>query len=281
MNNRLQIRTPEGIDFSFALAGPVARCLAWVVDLLVTVLLWMVVIRLLQPAMMLVPDIGNAIMILALFVIYIGYGLVFEWMWRGQTLGKRLVGLRVVDADGLRLQFHQVLLRNLLRMVDALPFFYFVGGVACLLSRRSQRLGDFAANTVVVYNTKPLEPNLDQLLSGKFNSLRQHPHLEARLRQRISAEEARLALQALLRRDELEPIARVTLFSELADHFKSVVTFPPETVETMPDEQYIRDVVDILFRPRGAEAKVKKEPLPADTALLAPVKQKRRSPASR
>ena len=257
MNNRLQIRTPEGIDFSFALAGPVARCLAWVVDLLVTFVVWIVIIRLLQPVMMFAPDIANALMILAIFIVYIGYGLVFEWMWRGQTLGKRFVGLRVVDADGLRLQFHQVLLRNLMRMVDALPFFYFVGGLACLLSRRAQRLGDLAANTVVVYNTKPLEPNLDQLLSGKFNSLRQHPHLEARLRQRISAEEARLALRALVRRDELEPIARVILFSELAEHFKSIVTFPPETVEAMPDEQYIRDVVDILFRRRDTDAKVK------------------------
>ncbi|HEY3898651.1 MAG TPA: RDD family protein [Chthoniobacter sp.] len=259
MNSRLQIRTPEGIDFSFALAGPVARCLAWVMDLFVTILLWLLIVRLAQPAMILFADIATALMILALFVVYIGYGLVLEWMWRGQTLGKRLVGLRVVDADGLRLQFHQVLLRNLMRMVDALPFFYFVGGLACLLSRRAQRLGDLAANTVVVYNTKLLEPNLDQLLSGKFNSLRQHPHLEARLRQRISPDEARLALRALVRRDELEPIARVTLFSELAEHFKSIVTFPPETVEAMPDEQYIRDVVDILFRRRDAEAKAKAE----------------------
>src|SRR6202012_1055647 len=106
--------------------------------------------------------------------------------------------------------------------------------------RKSQRLGDLAGSTVVVYNPKPIEPDLDQLLSGKFNSLRQHPHLEARLRQRVSADEARLALRALVRRDELEPLAQVTLFSELADHFKSLVPFPPETIEAMPDEQYVR-----------------------------------------
>jgi hypothetical protein len=108
---------------------------------------------------------------------------------------------------------------------------------------------------VVVYNAKPLEPDLEQLMAGKFNSLRQHPHLEARLRQRVSPDEARLALQALVRRDELEPAARVTLFAELAEHFKSVVTFPVETVEAMPDEQYLRNVVDILFRSRGAESR--------------------------
>ena len=136
-----------------------------------------------------------------------------------------------------------------------LPGLYLVGGIACLLSRRAQRLGDLAASTVVVYNLKPAEPDLDQLLAGKFNSLRQHPHLEARLRQRVSPDEARLALQALVRRDELDPAARVTLFSELAEHFKSLVAFPPETIEAMPDEQYIRNVVDILFRSRGAEPK--------------------------
>ena len=256
MSTRLEIRTPEGIAFSFALAGPVARCLAWIVDLVVIFIIWMGIMRAGQAALLIFPDVANAVMMLALFAVSIGYGLVLEWLWRGQTLGKRLVRLRVMDADGLRLQFHQVLLRNLLRFVDMLPLgFYFVGGVACLVSRSAQRLGDIAANTVVVYNRKPTEPDLDQLLAGKFNSLRQHPHLEARLRQRVSPEEARLALRALVRRDELEPIARVSLFSELADHLKSLVAFPPETIEAMPDEQYIRNVVDILFRTRDAEAR--------------------------
>jgi uncharacterized RDD family membrane protein YckC len=255
VSSRLQIRTPEGIGFSFALAGPVSRCVAWIVDLVIIVALWMLAVRLASPLFIIFPDIAQALMTIALFVISIGYALLLEWLWRGQTFGKRLVRLRVMDADGLRLQFHQVLLRNLLRAVDALPLCYFVGGVACLVSRRAQRLGDIAANTVVVYNTKPLEPDLDQLLSGKFNSLRQHPHLEARLRQRVSPEEARLALRALVRRDELEPLARVALFAELADHFRSLVTFPPEAVEAVPDEQYVRDVVDVLFRTREADSK--------------------------
>ena len=187
-----------------------------------------------------------------------------EWAWRGQTIGKRLLRLRVMDAQGLRLQFHQVLLRNLLRFVDMLPALYLVGGLACLFSRRAQRLGDLAANTVVVHSAKYTEPDLDQLLAGKFNSLRQYPHLEARLRQRVSPAEARLALQALVRRDELDPAARVELFAELAEHFKSIVTFPPEAVEAMPDEQYIRNVVDILFRTRTVEAK----PAPREMAAL-------------
>jgi hypothetical protein len=84
----------------------------------------------------------------------------------------------------------------------------------------------------------------------------------------VSPDEARLALQALIRRDDLDPEARVVLFSELAEYYKSLVAFPPETVEAMPDEQYIRNVVDILFRTRGAEAKPKelKEPQAAGVA---------------
>jgi hypothetical protein len=155
----------------------------------------------------------------------------------------------------LRLQFHQILLRNLLRFVDSQPALYLVGGLASFFSPRAQRLGDLAASTIVVYHPKINEPDLDQLLAGKFNSLRQHPHLEARLRQRVSPDEARLALQALVRRDELDPAARVALFADLAEHFKGLVAFPAESIEAMPDEQYIRNVVDILFRTRAGEAK--------------------------
>lgn len=255
MNTELKIQTPEGIAFSFQLAGPVVRCLAWIVDFLAVIAISQGLSVLGRLAGFISEDFGAAVATIGYFVISIGYGVVMEWAWRGQTVGKRLLHLRVMDAQGLRLHFHQVLLRNLLRFVDMLPAFYLVGGLACLLSRRAQRLGDFAANTIVVHHVKYLEPDLDQLLAGKFNSLRQHPHLEARLRQRVSAAEARLALQALVRRDELDPTARVVLFEELASHFKSIVTFPPETVEAMPDEQYVRNIVDILFRTRGAESK--------------------------
>src|SRR5205823_2408687 len=198
-------------------------------------------------------DFARAIIVLAYFVIQVGYGIVTEWFWRGQTLGKRLLRLRVMDAQGLRLQFSQIVIRNLLRFVDMLPAFYLVGGIACLASRRAQRLGDFAANTIVIRNPKIQEPDLDQLLAGKFNSLRDYPHLAARLNQRVSAGEARVGVQALIRRDELTAQARVELFGEIAAHLRSLVEFPPETTEGITDEQYVRNVVDILFRPQRPE----------------------------
>jgi uncharacterized RDD family membrane protein YckC len=248
--NTLLIRTPEGIVFSQLLAGPMSRFLAWLIDLVVV----MVLASLLSIALALLHFISfglaEAATLLVQFVLMIGYGIHCEWFRRGQTVGKRIMRLRVVDAQGLRLKFSQVVIRNLLRFVDMLPLFYLVGGIACVVSRRAQRLGDLAANTVVVRIPKVAEPNLDQLTAGRFNSLRHYPHLEARLRQRVSAQEAALALQALVRRDLLDPPARVELFSQIAEHFRAKVPFPPEAAEGITDEQYVRNIVDSLYRPR-------------------------------
>lgn len=254
MNTELRIRTPEGIVFAYTLAGPVTRCLACSVDVLIAAAISRAVAVLLSFAGVLSGDFAQALTVVSFFVISVGYSLLLEWLARGQTLGKKLLRLRVMDANGLRLQFHQVVLRNLLRFVDMLPAFYLLGGLVSLFSARSQRLGDLAAGTVVVRVPRPLEPNLEQLLAGKFNSLRAFPHLEARLRQRVSPAEARLALQALIRRDTLEPAARVKLFAALAEHFKSHVRFPEEVTEALPDEQFIRNVVDLLFRSRTEPA---------------------------
>jgi uncharacterized RDD family membrane protein YckC len=246
----LVIRTPEGIAFSLPLACPVTRSIAWLIDAACIAAVMSLVRSVLGLVNLINADLGASLTVLAYFAAQIGYGMMCEWFWRGQTVGKRVLRLRVVDARGLRLQFNQVALRNLIRVLDALPAFYLVGGTASLLSPRAQRLGDLVANTIVVRNPRTPEPDLDQLLSGKFNSLREYPHLEARLRQRVSPEEARLALQSLLRRDQLELQARLDLFEPLAAHLRSLVVFPPEASEGITAEQYVRNVVDILFRPR-------------------------------
>lgn len=253
--NTLLIRTPEGIVFSQTLAGPMSRCLALALDLMAVMAAASMLSAVLTLFGLIDAGFAQAAGILLSFVVWIGYSIFFEWFWRGQTLGKRLLRLRVVDAEGLRLKFSQVVIRNLLRFVDMLPFFYFLGGVASLINRRSQRLGDLAANTVVVRIPKISEPNLEQLMAGKFNSLRAYPHLEARLRQRVTAGEAGIALQAILRRDLFEPNARVELFAAIAEHFRGKVPFPQEATEGATDEQYIRNVVDSLFRPNRNSAK--------------------------
>jgi uncharacterized RDD family membrane protein YckC len=246
--NTLTLRTPEGIEFSFLLAGPVTRFLAWSVDLMAILAVNKLMTVLFGVLGILSPDLATAASILGYFVVSIGYGIALEWYWRGQTLGKRLLRLRVSDINGLHLQFSQIVIRNLLRVVDSLPILYLVGGLTCLVNRRAQRLGDIVANTIVVWNPRLDQPDLDQLLEGKYNSFRHHPHLEARLRQHVSPAEARIALQALVRRDELEPGSRIAFFENLADHFKSIVSFPTDATDGLSDEQYIRNVVESLYR---------------------------------
>jgi uncharacterized RDD family membrane protein YckC len=249
----LLIRTPEGIVFSQLLAGPVTRFLAWFIDLLCVGALLMVLGKFLILLQLVSENFAGAVYALGYFAISIGYGIICEWWWRGQTVGKKLFRLRVVDAEGLRLQFNQIVTRNLLRFVDSLPAFYFVGGVTCWLNSKCQRLGDVAANTIVIRNPRITEPDLDQLLAGKYNSLRAYPHLAARLRQRVTPAEAGVALQALLRRDEFDPYARIELFAELAAHFRAKVDFPAEAIEGIADEQYLRNVVDVVYRTRSEE----------------------------
>lgn len=263
--NTLLIRTPEGIVFALPLAGPVTRFFAWLVDVACLAVLSQLILSAIRMLGWISEDFVTALGILLFFIAQTGYGIGCEWLWRGQTVGKRLLRLRVMDAQGLQLQFSQVVIRNLLRFVDGLPLAYLVGGIACLVSQRAQRLGDLAANTIVVRHPQPRQPDLEQLLAGKFNSLRTHPHLAARLRQRVSPAEAAAALQALVRRDELEPTARVQLFAELAAHFKSLVEFPPEAVEGIADEQYVRNVADVLFRPRGQATAPPASPFPGAT----------------
>ncbi len=81
--------------------------------------------------------------------------------------------------------------------------------------------------------------------------------MAARLRQKISPEVAAVALQALLRRQALEPESRLVLFKELATHFRAKAEFPAEATDGLADEQFLRNVVDVIYRTR-TEAKVER-----------------------
>lgn len=256
-DNSLLIRTPEGIEFALPLGGPFSRMLALVIDLAAVAALGQVLEKLIAPLVIFGQDMAGGVMIVANFLLSLLYAMISEWAWRGQTVGKRLLGLRVVDARGFRLEPSQVIVRNLMRLLDALPLLYLVGGIACVFSRRRQRLGDLAAGTVVVRTPRLPRPDLDQVLGGKYNSLTEHRHLAARLRQKVSPEVARIALEALLRRDQLDPAARLALFAQLAGHFRVLVPYPAEIAEQIADEPYVRDVVELLYRPADRELSVR------------------------
>lgn len=85
-----------------------------------------------------------------LFLLFFGYFFLFEWLWDGQTPGKRYLGMRVTMANGLPLSMWPALVRNTVRLVDFLPFYYGVGSLVALTNGLNQRAGDLAAGTIVV-----------------------------------------------------------------------------------------------------------------------------------
>jgi uncharacterized RDD family membrane protein YckC len=145
-----RVATPEGIELTLRLAGPVPRALAWLVDFLLRLALVLVV-------MMLASQLGRAgwglVLLTAFFVEWL-LPAWFEAAWNGQTPGKRLFGLAVLNDDGTPLRWPGAFTRNLLRAADFLPLLYGVGLVAMLLNRDFKRLGDLAAGTVVVYQAE-------------------------------------------------------------------------------------------------------------------------------
>ncbi len=155
--------TPEHIAFRHRIAGPLVRAVAWIVDVL---------LRAAALALMAIPlillgvfagdgtnlggglGLGIGVLLLLWFLADWLFGAVCEWRWRGLTPGKRLCGIRVVAADGQPPAFGPCLLRNVLRFADALPT-PATGVVAMVLSGAFQRLGDLAADTLVVYDERP------------------------------------------------------------------------------------------------------------------------------
>jgi uncharacterized RDD family membrane protein YckC len=243
----LRVRTPEGVAFSVRLASPVLRAAAFMIDWAVVGVTWGVLGTVLSLLQLIGQDLAGMIMVVGYFVFTQGYAIATEWLWRGQTVGKRVLRLRVIDARGLRLSFAQIVLRNLLRFVDALPVFYLVGGLASLLNRRAQRLGDLAADTLVVWEPTEPQPDFAALRGDKYNSLRAHAPAVARLRQAVTPAEARAVWSAVARRDQFDPDARVRLFAELADYLRKIAAAPAEAAEGVTDEQFVRNVVDVLY----------------------------------
>jgi uncharacterized RDD family membrane protein YckC len=240
------------MDFSLPLAGPVPRLMALWLDLLVVSVAGIFVQRLADTVRIVSEDAAAGLSILLYFAISFFYGIVTEWIWQGQTIGKRVLKIRVMDRDGLPMNLAQIVVRNLLRPVDMLPAFYLLGGVVALSTRYGQRIGDLAANTVVVRTRQVSLPDLQNLFAGKFNSLLEYPHLAARLRQRVPPAVAGIALDALLRRDTLDADARVRIFRELAARLRKLVEFPAEAMESLSDEHFVRNVVEIVYRSKAS-----------------------------
>ena len=127
------IRTPELVEFEFELAGLYSRFLAWLIDGAIAGAIAGAVLFGLSLLAVFASGLAGFLIFIALFLASWGYFTFFEWWMAGRTPGKKAMGLRVMQVSGVRVEFAQAALRNLLRAFDNLPFFYGVGGAVALL----------------------------------------------------------------------------------------------------------------------------------------------------
>ena len=158
MNDPLSVETPEQINLNFQKAGIGSRFYAALID---TSLLLLIVVIGRYVNEKLIVDLqsvfGNwlaAIGGIVVFVLFWGYYMAFEITTNGQSPGKRILGLRVMKVGGYPISFADSAIRNLVRIVDFLPFCYCIGLTVMLITGNWQRLGDLAAGTLVVKTSR-------------------------------------------------------------------------------------------------------------------------------
>ena len=142
-----EIETPEGVFLRLRAAGPLPRAQAWTIDFLLRLL----ILALVAAPLAAFGVGGRGLLALVMFALTWGYPVVCEVWFHGQTPGKSAMGLRVVRADGAPVTWVPSVIRNLLRVVDALPGVYGVGLAASLIDPYARRLGDVVAGTLVIH----------------------------------------------------------------------------------------------------------------------------------
>jgi len=149
------VETPEQVALSLPVAGVGSRGLAALLDLLAVFLCWMVGLFVysiwgdLLGQVQGLSWVGQLVLVAAVLAAGWGWDVAWEVAWRGQTPGKRALGLRVIRIDGAPVGLGESLVRNALRVVE-LPLGYAPAVLAVALSSRRQRLGDLVAGTLVV-----------------------------------------------------------------------------------------------------------------------------------
>lgn len=177
----LIIETPERVPLHFALASIGNRFLACAIDhalQALTIILMVIAFAALASYSRLGNQLSNApnwvyaLLIVILFLNVSGYFAFFEWLWSGQTPGKRWLKLRVIREDGRPVTFWEAAVRNLLRSLDMMPApFYSIGLISVFSSSRDQRVGDFVAGTVVVREREAEAPAFAQVFAAPVSDL--------------------------------------------------------------------------------------------------------------
>lgn len=198
--NQINLQTPESVELEFTLAGIGNRSFALIIDYIIfglTILLVWVLSAFL--AFQLVPNLISdgflnrlaqwiwAVQSLTTFAIYVGYFVVLETLWQGQTPGKKWTKIRVIRDNGKPERLPQAILRALLRPVDDMLF---IGVFFIIFTSQEKRLGDMVAGTIVVQEEAPkltveisieaedlavqlrMEAEIDNLLPEDFANIR-------------------------------------------------------------------------------------------------------------
>ena len=172
LDTKVRLVTPERIVFRHPLAGPFHRFCAYLIDFVLWVIL-LIAATIVSLVLTLGSVSGFGLALVAYFVLTWGYGAACEGLFNGQTLGKRILGIRVVSDRGVPITGAQAVLRNLVGVLDGfVPFGFLLGLSSMVLTRKFQRLGDLAAGTMVVIEQRrrPLRlervggPEIERLL---------------------------------------------------------------------------------------------------------------------
>lgn len=177
VSDQLSIDTPELVTIEMPLAGVGSRFIAllidgliWFAGLLVLFFLTMIF----MPAIRAASDISEkwavAIVIFILFLLNWGYFTLFEAFWNGQTPGKRIAKIRVIQRTGRPIGIFESMARNFVRYIDWLPSFYVAGVITMFATKQHQRLGDLAAGTLVVRDRTPESPLWNEAGSRTFTA---------------------------------------------------------------------------------------------------------------
>ncbi|MCX7599859.1 MAG: RDD family protein [Armatimonadetes bacterium] len=250
--DRFDIETPEHVRVSHEIAGFGSRFLAALMDHLILFAAFTFLGVLLAfmssfaPGIPLGPQELLVIFLSGAGLFFLAYFILFEMFWNGQTPGKRQASIRVIRDNGTPLTLTESLLRNIVRLVDLLPFYYGVGLISMLLSREGKRLGDYVAGTVVIKErgseeSVPLVPAQlaqDGLLATLV------PLLTG-----LSARETAAVEQFIERRDALDPAIRSTLARQITAAVQSALPSLPANIPDDP-EAFLELVYAALLKRR-------------------------------
>src|ERR1043165_7743126 len=178
---------------------------------------------------------GIALGAVAGFIVLWGYPMVFEIFWKGQTPGKRLMGMRVIQEGGYSLTPQVVIVRNLVRVVDFLPGAYFVGLIVMMVNRRYKRVGDFVAGTIVIRerSSAALPPQFRATVPVPMGEEERVAELRRLGVHQLDPALLQLVRDFIARRATLQPDARVRVADRLCRTITQTLGLPEERGEKL------------------------------------------------